>query len=140
MALIVVLFLTLLIVSFAMLAVATRPSKLQKRLSQRIEQVCTSSIVDVEVEQASNLLKAIKPNRYPLLTKLLAGMGVEQRLDLLLVQAASQSTAAEVFLKCICCAAGGGLLVAFFDLPWFASAAAATESASAQSKRTIFIK
>ena len=39
MALILVVFLTLLIVSFTMLAFATRPSKLQKRLSQRIQQI-----------------------------------------------------------------------------------------------------
>lgn len=125
MALILVVFVTLLIVSFTMLAFATRPSKLQKRLSQRIQQIGAVSIVDTEVEQASNLLKAIKPNRYPRLSKVLRTVGIEERLELLLVQADSKATVAEVFLRCLGFAAAGGLLVALLKLPVMASGAAA---------------
>jgi tight adherence protein B len=124
-ALIVVAFLTLLIVSFTMLAFATRPSKLQKRLSQRIQQIGAVSIVDTEVEQASNLLKAIKPNRYPRLSKILTTVGIETRLELLLVQADSKATVAEVFLRCLGFATAGGVLVALLKLPGMASGAAA---------------
>ena len=125
MALILVVFVTLLIVSFTMLAFATRPSKLQKRLAQRIQQIGAVSIVDTEVEQASNLLKAIKPNRYPRLSKVLRTVGIEERLELLLVQADSKATVAEVFLRCLGFAAAGGLLVALLKLPVMASGAAA---------------
>ena len=125
MALIVVVFLTLLIVSFTMLAFATRPSKLQKRLSHRIQQIGAVSIVDTEVEQASNLLKAIKPNRYPRLSKVLTTVGIEARFELLLVQADSKATVAEVFLRCLGFATAGGVLVALLKLPVMASGAAA---------------
>lgn len=125
MALIVVVFLTLLIVSFTMLAFATRPSKLQKRLSHRIQQIGAVSIVDTEVEQASNLLKAIKPNRYPRLSKVLRTVGIEARFELLLVQADSKATVAEVFLRCLGFATAGGVLVALLKLPVMASGAAA---------------
>jgi len=124
-ALIVVVFLTLLIVSFTMLAFATRPSKLQKRLSHRIQQIGAVSIVDTEVEQASNLLKAIKPNRYPRLSKVLTTVGIEARFELLLVQADSKATVAEVFLRCLGFATAGGVLVALLKLPVMASGAAA---------------
>jgi tight adherence protein B len=125
MALVIYVFFTLFTVSFAMLALASRPTKAQKRLSQRIQEIGSSSKVDSDTEQVSDLLKVIKPNRYPHLSMVLAAMGVEGRLDLLLVQAGSKATAAEVFLRSICCAGGGGLLVLFFKLPWFASAGAA---------------
>lgn len=124
MALVISVFLTLLILSFAMLALASRPSKSQKTVLQRIEQVSASSIVNPEVEQATNLLKAIKPNRYPGLSKILASVGVEARLELLLVQADSKATVAEVFLRCIGSAVAGAVLVAVFKFPLIASAVA----------------
>lgn len=128
MALVIFVFLALLILSFTMLALAARPSELQKRLSERIEQIGASSIVDIEVEQATSLLKATRPDRHPRLSKLLAAVGIEARLHPLLVQADSKSTVAEVLLKCISCAAGGSLVVALFKFPLTASAAAAVFS------------
>jgi len=125
MALMVFLFFVLLLVIFALLAFATRPSKAQKRLLQRIQQIDTSSMMDPAVEQAEDLLKAIKPERFPTLSKGLETVGIKEPLELLIVQAASKSTAAEVFLKCLGFAAGLSLLSALFQLYWAVPVAAA---------------
>lgn len=125
MALVIFMFAALLILSFVVLAFSMRPSKTQKRLSLRIEQISAHSASDSTSDRPVDLLKAIKSDRFPRLSRALAALGIEQRLDTLIVQADSKSTAAEVFLQCVGCAAGGSLFVVFFRLPVVGCAVAA---------------
>jgi tight adherence protein B len=97
------------------LVFAVRPTKLQKRIVERIGQV--SAVIESSDSKPTDLLRAVKPNRFVRLYGILVRMGIAHRLRKLIVQANSQSTPAELFLRCMGICSVSFLLIPMFNIP-----------------------
>jgi tight adherence protein B len=129
MGLMIFTFFSLLIVSSAILAIAMRPTKSQKTVVRRLEQINAGSALEAEEAPAPiELLKDKGPVQFAWLELLLIRVGAFHGLNELIEQADSKSTPAKIVLNCLGFSVGGCIITFVFGLPLIIIAAATVMS------------
>jgi tight adherence protein B len=104
-------FVMLLLVVFAVLLLASRPSKQQKTVQARLGQLGLGDKVEEQAKQAEELLKQTDDDSFPWFDHLLSRLGLYDSLKTLIEQADSESTPGKVVIISLCLALVGFVTV-----------------------------
>ena len=111
---ILIAFIAILLVTFSVMALVTRPSPAQKAIEQRVADL-RSARADGGMEMnASLILKSEPVSQFGWLESFLQKHQVARAIELRISQADSKTTVAKLFLTSLGCAVGGFALCSFF--------------------------
>lgn len=116
MFLLVFTFIMLMTVTFAVLIIASKPSKHQKAVEMRLGQIGLGDQADEAIQKADELLKQTEANDFLLFDQLLSRFGLHASLKSLIEQADSKSTPGKLVITSLGLAVVGFLTV-FFLVP-----------------------
>jgi len=118
MALLIVTFFVILFTSFAVLALASRPSKEQKMLASRLEELHAGFDMGM-VEESPDLLRQLEEENSGWMSKIPFVSTIPMRLKPLLEQSGSSSTVGQTIARCIGAGVAGLAIPFFFQLAAF---------------------
>ena len=107
-------FTVLTLTVFAVLAIASKPSKHQKAVAMRLEQIGLGDQAGGGAQKAEELLKPTEKNNFLLFDQLLSRVGLHASLKELIDQADSKSSPAKVVITSL-----GVAVVIFFAVSAF---------------------
>jgi tight adherence protein B len=107
-------FVVLLLVVFAILLLASRPSKQQKTVQARLGQLGLGDKLEEQTKQAEELLKETDDASFPWFDQLLVRLSLYDSLKTLIEQADSESSPAKVVITSLCLALVGFVAVRLF--------------------------
>lgn len=131
MALLLFTFIILLLVTFAVLAFASKPSKHQKIVEMRLGQMSLGDRVEEEKRESAGLLKEPSKGQFAWFEEFLSRFGLYGSLQLLIEQADSRSSPAKIVLVSLGLAVVGFLALSLFVSIFAIQAIAAAIGAAA---------
>lgn len=107
-------FLSILLITFALVVAMTRRSPAQKAIGQRMAEIRTTRSTESDVApQTTQLLKTKKASRYGWFEEILEGFQFSQKLQLRILQARSSTTPGTLLLSSL------GLFMVGYIVAWF---------------------
>jgi tight adherence protein B len=117
-AILIVIFVVILLASFAVLALASRPSKEQKMLASRLDELHASLDMGA-VQESPDLLRQLEEENSGWIAKIPLASTIPMRLKPLLEQSGSSNTVGQTIARCVGGAIAGLVIPFIFHLAAF---------------------